>query len=92
MGKVTETFYLEAPSGRFPSVHFRHHGAIANAVFLDGHVASIPMYRNPMGPWTSVAIESERQKAQLGDIGEFVAGDPIETDKWFSGKGVTYEK
>ncbi len=34
----------------------------------------------------------ERQKAQLGDIGEYIATDPIETDKWFSGKGVTYEK
>ena len=91
-GKVTETFYLEAPSGQFPSIHFRHHGAIANAVFLDGHVAAIPMLRNPMGPWTTTDIEAERQKNQLGDIGKYVNADPVETDKWFSGKGVIYEE
>ena len=92
MGKVTETFYLEAPSGQFPSVHFRHHGQIANMVFLDGHVSSMAIQRNPIGPWTSTAIEAERQKANLGDVGEFIAADPIETDKWFSGRGVAYEK
>lgn len=92
VGKVTETFYLEAPSGRFPSVHFRHQGMIANAVFLDGHVAGISMQRNPMGPWTSAAIEKEREKSQLGDIGEYIGTDLVETDKWFSGKGTVYEK
>lgn len=92
MGKVTETFYFEAPSGQFPSVHFRHHGPVANVVFLDGHVSSIALQRNPMGPWTSAAIEAVRQKANLGDVGEYIATDPIETDKWFSGKGVAYEK
>ncbi len=91
-GKVTETFYLEAPSGQFPSIHFRHHGAIANAVFLDGHVAAIPIQRNPMGPWTTADIEAAREKNQLGDIGEYIKSDPIETDKWFSGRGVIYEK
>lgn len=92
MGQLTETFYLEAPSGQFPSVHFRHQGRVANVVFLDGHVSSMLLYRNPMGPWTSQAIEDARIKNNLGDVGQYIPADTIETDKWFSGQGVTYEQ
>ena len=49
------------------------------------------MQRNPMGPWTSAAIEKEREKSHLGDIGEYIGTDLVETDKWFSGKGTVYE-
>jgi prepilin-type N-terminal cleavage/methylation domain-containing protein/prepilin-type processing-associated H-X9-DG protein len=59
-GDVAETFYLEPPSGQFPSVHFRHRGA-ANVLFLDGNVRPMKPTKNPMGPWTTPDIEVERK-------------------------------
>jgi prepilin-type N-terminal cleavage/methylation domain-containing protein/prepilin-type processing-associated H-X9-DG protein len=35
---LEENFYLEPPSSQYPTVHFRHVGNTANALFLDGHV------------------------------------------------------
>lgn len=89
-GKLTETFYLEPPSGQFPSVHFRHHGT-ANALFLDGHVRGFAEQVNEMGPWTSPAIEQVRRESRLGDIGQWIPGDRRESDKWFNGQGIHYE-
>ena len=90
VGKLSETFYLEPPSGQYPSVHFRHGGGVANAVFLDGSVRAIRLSRNPMGPWTSETIETVRIRENLGDIGQLDPADLVESDKWFSGRGVTY--
>jgi prepilin-type N-terminal cleavage/methylation domain-containing protein/prepilin-type processing-associated H-X9-DG protein len=92
MGKVTETFYLEPPSGRYPSVHFRHSGAVANVAFLDGHVSVMKVSRNPMGPWTTAAVEQVRIRENVADIGEFISSDKVESDKWFNGKGLKYEE
>ncbi len=89
-GKLSETFYLEPPSGQYPSVHFRHAGPVANVVFLDGHVAAMRPSRNPMGPWTSQAMEQVRVKENVADIGTYDPSDRIETDKWFNGKGLEY--
>ena len=91
-GKVSETFYLEPPSGQYPSVHFRHAGPVANVAFLDGHVRAMIPFRNPMGPWTTDAIEQVRMRENVADIGDFDGADLIETDKWFSGKGVGYQE
>ncbi len=90
-GKLSETFYLEAPSGRYPSIHFRHAGPVANAVFLDGHVQAMRLDRNPIGPWTTPDIEQVRVRENLADIGQYLPADAIETDKWFSGRGTRYE-
>ncbi|MEZ6137321.1 MAG: DUF1559 domain-containing protein [Pirellulaceae bacterium] len=90
-GKLTETFYLEAPSGQYPSIHFRHAGPVANVVFLDGHVQAMSLNRNPMGPWTSAAIEDIRILERVADIGIYDPTDVIEMDKWFTGKGVGYD-
>lgn len=90
-GKLSETFYLEPPSGQYPSVHFRHAGPVANVVFLDGSVRAMMLDRNPIGPWTSPAIEQVRIDENLADIGQYDANDKLETDKWFTGKGVRYE-
>ena len=92
VGKVSETFYLEAPSGQYPSVHGRHHGNLANVVFLDGHVAAMVLDRNPMGPWTSLPIEDERVKWNIADIGTYLSTDTLNSDKWFNGKGSNYSE
>ncbi|HID77696.1 MAG TPA: DUF1559 domain-containing protein [Planctomycetaceae bacterium] len=85
-GDVVETFYLEPPSGQFPSVHFRHRG-VANVLFLDGNVRPMKPTRNPMGPWTSPAIEKIRMENNIADIGEWDPDKRI-ADKWFNGKGM----
>jgi prepilin-type N-terminal cleavage/methylation domain-containing protein/prepilin-type processing-associated H-X9-DG protein len=91
MGKLSETFYLEPPSGQYPSIHFRHGGQVCNAVFLDGSVRSMTLSRNPMGPWTTQQIEDVRIREKVADIGEFFTTNPTETDKWFNGKGIRYD-
>lgn len=90
-GELTETFYLEPPSNKFPSIHFRHAGT-AHAVFLDGHVQTFGRATNPMGPWTTQANEDIRMREMLGDIGELVPTDLRETDKWFTGLGLDYDE
>jgi prepilin-type processing-associated H-X9-DG protein len=85
-GDLVETFYLEPPSGQFPSVHFRHRG-VANVLFLDGNVRPMKPSRNPMGPWTSPEIEKIREEKNIADIGEWDTNKEI-ADKWWHGKGI----
>jgi prepilin-type N-terminal cleavage/methylation domain-containing protein/prepilin-type processing-associated H-X9-DG protein len=84
-GKPEETFFLEPPSSQFPSVHFRHN-FVANVMFLDGHGSVIRPYSNPIGPWTTVNIQQERDKNQIKDIGDWNS-DTEKADSWFNGKG-----
>lgn len=88
-GDVVETFYLEPPSGRFPSVHFRHLG-VANALFLDGHVRGMTLSRNPLGPWTSQDVEAVRIENKIADIGQWNIDKEL-ADKWFHGRGIVSE-
>jgi prepilin-type N-terminal cleavage/methylation domain-containing protein/prepilin-type processing-associated H-X9-DG protein len=85
-GDLVETFYIEPPSGQFPSVHFRHRG-VANVLFLDGNVRPVKPSRNPIGPWTSPEIEAIREEENLGDIGEWDRDKEI-ADKWWHGRGI----
>jgi prepilin-type processing-associated H-X9-DG protein len=42
---------LQPPSGNFPNAHFRHM-AMANVLFLDGHVEAYPRkFTIVIGPW-----------------------------------------
>jgi prepilin-type N-terminal cleavage/methylation domain-containing protein/prepilin-type processing-associated H-X9-DG protein len=91
-GKPEETFFLEPPSGQFPSVHFRHSGDIANVLFLDGHVSSVRPFQNPQGPWTSNAFQTVREENRIFDIGDYqLMATPQETaevsDIYFHGRG-----
>jgi prepilin-type N-terminal cleavage/methylation domain-containing protein/prepilin-type processing-associated H-X9-DG protein len=88
-GDLYETFYLEPPSGQYPSVHFRHSG-VANVLFLDGHVRAMKPTRNPMGPWTTAAVEEIRIATHVADIGEWDADKEI-ADKWWHGRGIVEE-
>ena len=89
-GELTETFYLEPPSGQFPSVHFRHSGT-ANVLFLDGSVRTMKPSYNPAGPWTTPAMQAARVDNQLADLGDYVPTSMLESDKWFSGQGLDYK-
>lgn len=84
-GKPVETFYLEPPSGQFPSVHFRHMG-VANVAFGDGSVTAVSFQMNPMGPWTTPEVENIRKLKQIGDLGTMKATQE-ESDNWFNGRG-----
>ncbi len=86
-GDVVETFHLEPPSGQFPSVHFRHQGAVANVLFLDGNVRPMKPSRNPMGPWTTPEVEKVREENHIADIGEWDPDKEI-ADKWWNGRGI----
>jgi len=90
-GKLSEALYLEPPSGQYPSVHFRHAGKVANVLFMDGHVKPTGLYRNRIGPFTTSAIQDIRIKENIGDIGDYIPSNIEESDKWFNGKGITYE-
>jgi len=85
-GEPVETFYLEPPSGQFPSVHFRHRG-LANVLFLDGHVRPMRPTENPMGPWTTPDVEAVRKEAEIADIGKWDPDKEI-ADKWWHGRGI----
>jgi prepilin-type N-terminal cleavage/methylation domain-containing protein/prepilin-type processing-associated H-X9-DG protein len=85
-GEVVETFYLEPPSGQFPSVHFRHRG-VANVLFLDGNVRPMKLTRNPMGPWTTSEVEKIREENDIADIGQWDPDREI-ADKWWNGRGI----
>jgi prepilin-type N-terminal cleavage/methylation domain-containing protein/prepilin-type processing-associated H-X9-DG protein len=66
---LVEVPLIEAPSGRFPSVHFRHIG-IANVLFLDGHVEGLSTgTRNPPPPWEPPAAQPFREQKSLFDLG-----------------------
>ena len=65
--KLTENWYLSAPSQRFPNTHFRHDG-IANVCFADGHVETRTPTVNPPGPYDSAAQIALRKKEVLADL------------------------
>jgi prepilin-type processing-associated H-X9-DG protein/prepilin-type N-terminal cleavage/methylation domain-containing protein len=67
----------EPPSGQYPSVHFRHGGgAVANVLFLDGHVeAWTEKTRNPPPAWDAPSAIAMRGKSSIFDIGS--------DDKWW---------
>lgn len=85
-GEPYEVFYLEPPSGQYPSVHFRHMG-VANVLFLDGHVRAMKPTINPPGPWATAAGNEARERAHIADIGEWDSDDDI-ADKWWNGEGI----
>jgi prepilin-type processing-associated H-X9-DG protein/prepilin-type N-terminal cleavage/methylation domain-containing protein len=59
----------EAPSGQYPSVHFRH-TKTANVLFLDGHVeANSQPTRNPPPSWEPPSATILRDKTFVFDIG-----------------------
>jgi len=66
--KLTENWYLSAPSQQFPNVHFRH-GGIANVCFADGHVETRTPTINGPPPWETAAATELRQREQVWDIG-----------------------
>jgi prepilin-type processing-associated H-X9-DG protein/prepilin-type N-terminal cleavage/methylation domain-containing protein len=66
---LIEVPLLEAPSGQYPAVHFRH-AHTANVAFLDGHVESYsPGTRNPAPSWEPASATVLRDKERLFDIG-----------------------
>jgi len=66
---LIEVPLLEPPSGRYPSVHFRHNG-IANVLYLDGHVeVNSPGTRNPPPSWEPPSANALRNRERLFDIG-----------------------
>jgi prepilin-type processing-associated H-X9-DG protein len=66
---LIEVPLVEAPSGQYPSVHFRHTHT-ANVLFLDGHVESYkPGTRNPPPSWEPPSANALRDKEELFDIG-----------------------
>jgi prepilin-type N-terminal cleavage/methylation domain-containing protein/prepilin-type processing-associated H-X9-DG protein len=66
--KLTENWYLSAPSQRFPNVHFRHDG-IANVCFADGHVETRTPTVNGAPSWENPAGTALRKKEVVWDIG-----------------------
>jgi prepilin-type processing-associated H-X9-DG protein/prepilin-type N-terminal cleavage/methylation domain-containing protein len=66
--KLTENWYLSAPSSRFPNVHFRH-GGLANVAFADGHVETRTPTINGAPSWEVTAATDLRKKEQVWDIG-----------------------
>jgi prepilin-type processing-associated H-X9-DG protein/prepilin-type N-terminal cleavage/methylation domain-containing protein len=66
---LIEVPLVEAPSGQYPSVHFRHAG-FANVLFLDGHVeAYSPGIRNAPPAWEPLSATLLRDKDRVYDIG-----------------------
>ena len=67
---LIEVPLLEAPSGQYPSVHFRHAGRIANVLFLDGHVEAWgETTRNAAPVWEPASANLLRDKEFLFDVG-----------------------
>jgi prepilin-type N-terminal cleavage/methylation domain-containing protein/prepilin-type processing-associated H-X9-DG protein len=67
---LVEVPLLEAPSGQYPSVHFRHAGDVANVLFLDGHVETMrDKNRNAAPSWEPTSANVLREKEKLFDIG-----------------------
>lgn len=66
---LIEVPLVEAPSGLYPSVHFRHTGT-ANVLFLDGHVESnSPGTRNAPPSWEPASATVLRDRERVFDIG-----------------------
>ncbi len=70
LDKLTENWYLSAPSQQFPNTHFRHDG-IANVCFADGHVETRTPTVNPPGMYDTPEQIALRKKENLADIGVF---------------------
>ena len=68
---LIEVPLIEPPSGRYPTVHFRHGGGrVANVAFLDGHVEGFsPGTRNPAAPWDPPSLTAFRDQWSIFDIG-----------------------
>ncbi len=66
---LIEVPLIEPPSGRYPSVHFRHLRS-ANVLFLDGHVENVsPGTRNPAPSWEPTSATRLRDEKGLYDVG-----------------------
>ncbi len=65
---LEENFYLEAPSSRYPTVHFRHLGT-ANVLFLDGHAEARTPTDNPLPSYWPAAALALRKRVNLSDLG-----------------------
>jgi len=66
---LIEVPLLEAPSGQYPSIHFRHTG-VANVAFVDGHVEGVSTPTRNIAPgWEPVAATQLRDKERVFDIG-----------------------
>ncbi len=66
--RLTENWYLSAPSQRFPNVHFRHDG-IANVCFADGHVETRTPTINGAPSWENPQATALRTRERVWDIG-----------------------
>jgi len=66
--RLTENWYLSAPSQQFPNVHFRHDG-IANVAFADGHVETRTPTVNGAPSWEDPAGTALRKKELVWDVG-----------------------
>jgi prepilin-type N-terminal cleavage/methylation domain-containing protein/prepilin-type processing-associated H-X9-DG protein len=59
----------EAPSGQYPTVHFRH-TTTANVCYLDGHVTNVAQgTRNTAPSWEILSATTSRDKYRIFDIG-----------------------
>jgi prepilin-type N-terminal cleavage/methylation domain-containing protein/prepilin-type processing-associated H-X9-DG protein len=66
--KLTENWYLAAPSETYPNVHFRHLG-LANVCFADGHAETrTPTDNGPPG-WEDPTATALRRRENVWDIG-----------------------
>jgi prepilin-type N-terminal cleavage/methylation domain-containing protein/prepilin-type processing-associated H-X9-DG protein len=72
--RLTENWYLSAPSQRFPNVHFRHM-SMANVCFADGHVETRTETNNGPPSWENAQATVLRVKERVWDIGS--------DDTWF---------
>src|SRR5262249_33843101 len=66
---LIEVPLIEAPSGQYPSVHFRH-TRTANVLFLDCHVEGYsPGTRNKPPSWEPASANLLRDRYEVFDIG-----------------------
>jgi prepilin-type N-terminal cleavage/methylation domain-containing protein/prepilin-type processing-associated H-X9-DG protein len=66
---LIEVPLMEAPSGQYPVVHFRHTRS-ANVLFMDGHVENLsPGTRNTAPSWESPTATTVRNRELIFDIG-----------------------
>jgi prepilin-type processing-associated H-X9-DG protein len=66
--RLSENWYLAAPSQQFPNTHFRHDG-LANVCFADGHVETRTPTINGAPSWEAPEATALRKKEVVWDIG-----------------------
>ncbi len=66
--KLTENWFLSAPSQRFPNTHFRH-GGMANVCFADGHVETRTATILGAPSWENPLATALRLREQVWDLG-----------------------